>query len=420
MNVKNIKIKDFKGFDEVEFNFNNQFNVIIGENAVGKTSLLEAVVAGMGGFIKGINYKNGASIKNEDVRITSYKTSIKYSANSSIITTADLLGEEYIWKRYRERNENLNDLNLYKNVYEFGQYLATESKSGRYTTLPLVSFYGTGRLMKENDSEFNASKTSKRIDGYNKALNPNSNYKTLLSWFKSTEITVYKSGKQLDVLQSVKRAIRNSFEEIETIYYDQENKMLSILKKGLNKSQSIPVRTLSDGQKKLIGLIGDIALRCILLNPHFGAEAHSKTSGIILIDELDLHLHPNWQKKIVQILKTTFPKMQFITTSHSPFIIQSLENEELIDLQTKNLDTDYFRKSIEEISSEEMGVVSNRSKRFQQMMKTATEYYDLLQKDNKSIKIESLKIKLDALELKFNEDPAYVSLLTMERKMKGL
>ncbi|MBA4155333.1 AAA family ATPase [Flavobacterium sp.] len=423
MEIKTISIKNFRGIESKLFNFNNRFNVIIGENAVGKTSLMEAITVGLGGFVKGLNYKNGRSITKEDIRITSYKKEIIRAKESKIDITANLLGSEFSWSRQRKFNESLNDLEMYSDVYDFGKHLTSESKSGRFTTLPLISYYGTGRLMKENDSEFNPDKTNQRIDGYNKALNPNSNYKTLLSWFKNTEVSVYKSGKEIDVLKSVKRAVRNSFEEVETLYFDNDNNLLSILLKGIQTNESKPISTLSDGQKNLIGLIGDIALRCVLLNPHFGENAHEKTPGIILIDELDLHLHPNWQKKIVAILKKTFPNMQFIATTHSPFIIQSLKNKELIDLQGKELDTDYINKSIEEIASEEMGVEFKRSEIFVEMMENATKYYQLLH-DNKNQKDETIlseiKAKLDNYELEFNEDPAYVALLKMERRMKGL
>ena len=423
MEIKTIEIENFRGIENKKFKFNNQFNVIIGENAVGKTSLMEAITVALGGFVKGLNYKNGRSIIKEDIRIVNYKDKIVRAKVSQIKTTANLLGENFTWTRQRNLNSELKDLELYNHVYEYGKNLSNESKSGRFTTLPLISYYGTGRLMKENDSEFNPDKTKQRIDGYNKALNPNSNYKTLLSWFKATEISVYKSGKEIDVLKSVKRAVRNSFDEIETLYYDEKNQLLSILLKGLNQSESKPVSMLSDGQRNLIGLIGDIALRCVLLNPHFGDTAHEKTPGIILIDELDLHLHPNWQKKIVDTLKTTFPKMQIIATTHSPFIIQSLKNRELIDLQGKDLDTDYVNKSIEEISTAEMGVETKRSLLYTKMEKAATEYFKILNLPKlqiNQVRLKALQKRLDDYELEFNEEPAYVALLKMERRMKGI
>lgn len=426
MYLKSIRIKDFKGIEEKTFYFNDNFNVIIGENAVGKTSLLEAITIGLGAFMKGLYYVNGRSILKDDIRILSYQSNIVRAMESQIDLIAEINREEYTWTRKRQSHAYLKDLELYRNVFDLGQKLAKESKSGRFITLPLISFYGTGRLLKENDSKFNPANTEYRIDGYNKALNPNSNYKTLLSWFKETEISVYKSGKGIDALKSVKRAVRNSFDEIETLYYDERIDALSIILKENGKgikAESKPLSTLSDGQKVLIGLMGDIALRCNLLNPLAEENANDMTPGIVLIDELDLHLHPNWQRKIVSILKETFPKIQFIVTTHSPFIIQSLKNEELIDLQEKELDTDYFNKSIEEISIEEMGVDTRRSLQFQKMMNLAYLYFKKINEPistENTIEIQQLKSELNSFEEMFNEDPGFVALLKIEREIKGL
>jgi predicted ATP-binding protein involved in virulence len=82
-------------------------------------------------------------------------------------------------------------------------------------------------------------------------------------------------------------------------------------------------------------MVADIAYRCLKLNPHLGKDAVKETPGIVLIDELDLHLHPNWQRRIVDDLKNTFPNIQFVATTHSPFIIQSLREEELRNLDSK-------------------------------------------------------------------------------------
>jgi predicted ATP-binding protein involved in virulence len=430
MYLKSIRVKDFRGIEDRTFYFNEKFNVIIGENAVGKTSLMEAITAGLGGFMKGLCYVNARSINNNEVRIVSYKSSILRAEEAQVDVDVMIGDEEYSWTRKRKFNSKLNDIDFYRDIYEYGRHLAKESASGRFIRLPLISYYGTGRLLKENETKFNPENIKRRLDGYNKALNPNSNYKTLLSWFKATEVSVYKSGKGIDALKSVKKAVRNSFEEIETLYYDEQIDALSILlkdefdeKKSIKKpkrhkeikAESKPLSTLSDGQKVLIGLIGDIALRCNLLNPLSGENANEMTPGVVLIDELDLHLHPNWQRKIVSILKETFPKIQFIVTTHSPFIIQSLRNDELIDLQGQNLDDDYRKLSIEEIAEGEMNVNdTNKSLRFHEMRKVADEYFNLIieNKGRDSKKIVSVKERLDQLLLPYYDDPAYVSYLS--------
>ena len=84
-------------------------------------------------------------------------------------------------------------------------------------------------------------------------------------------------------------------------------------------------QNLSDGQRIMLSLVADIAYRAAWMNPHLEDRVLQETDGIVLIDELDLHLHPKWQRTVVDDLRRTFPKIQFIATSHSPFIIQSLQ-----------------------------------------------------------------------------------------------
>lgn len=410
MYLKNIHIVNFRGIENQSFNFDPKFNVIIGENAVGKTSLMEAISVALGGFVKGLYYRNGRSITRDDIRIIDYRKKIRQAEYAKIITSADLLGQEFIWERYREKDSELNDLNYYIEVFELGRHLASESKSGRFVTLPIISNYGVGRLLKENDSSFNPDKTTKRLDGYNRALNPNSNYKTLLSWFKATEISVYKSGKQIDAIKSVKRAVINSFENIETLYFDYDNDMLSVLFKGNGNYQSKPVWTLSDGQKVLIGLIGDIALRCNLLNPRAEEYAHEITPGIVLIDELDLHLHPNWQKQIVTILKTTFPKIQFITTTHSPFITQSLSSESIINLgEPKDVNPNKMR--VDEVATTVMGVDSAYSKNNENLYQQSKAILTKIQENATSEEINDEIYKI--------HDPAVRAFLELNKMANG-
>jgi predicted ATP-binding protein involved in virulence len=68
-------------------------------------------------------------------------------------------------------------------------------------------------------------------------------------------------------------------------------------------------------------MIGELARRAALLNPNLGEEVLEETPGVVLIDELDLHLHPKWQRRIIHDLKRTFPQVQFIATTHSPQLI---------------------------------------------------------------------------------------------------
>ncbi|MBL0016659.1 MAG: AAA family ATPase [Bacteroidetes bacterium] len=136
-------------------------------------------------------------------------------------------------------------------------------------------------------------------------------------------------------------------------------------------------RQLSDGYRSMVALVGTIAWRCVRLNPHLGKNAAKESPGIILIDELDLHLHPNWQKRIVGDLKRTFPNIQFICTTHSPFIVQSLEADEIISLDGI-VDVNPSSLSLEDVAEEIMGVESPFSIENQKTEEIATKYLEAI------------------------------------------
>jgi predicted ATP-binding protein involved in virulence len=95
----------------------------------------------------------------------------------------------------------------------------------------------------------------------------------------------------------------------------------------------VPFDALSDGQRVLAALVADIARRMCLLNPQLGNDVLARTPGIVVIDELDMHLHPAWQRQVVPMLKKVFPMVQFFAASHSPQIIGELQPEEIILLR---------------------------------------------------------------------------------------
>ena len=91
----------------------------------------------------------------------------------------------------------------------------------------------------------------------------------------------------------------------------------------------MPVSTLSDGIRVIISLVGDIAHRCVRLNPHFGSDAAKLTPGVIMIDEVDMHLHPEWQQLVLNALSDAFPLIQFIVTTHSPQVLTTVKRESI-------------------------------------------------------------------------------------------
>jgi predicted ATP-binding protein involved in virulence len=187
----------------------------------------------------------------------------------------------------------------------------------------------------------------------------------------------------------------------------------------LENGEWMPFSNLSDGYRGIVSLTADIAYRAIKLNPHLKERAVIDTQGIVLIDEIDMHLHPKWQKHVVLDLKRTFPNIQFIVTSHSPFILQSMAQEEVIHLDGETISKDPNLMSIEEIA-EDMDVENvRRSELFIQYQNAAAEYFKALKEGKNSTNDEHtqiLKMKLDSLEVEFSDNPVYVALMKGERQ----
>jgi predicted ATP-binding protein involved in virulence len=182
----------------------------------------------------------------------------------------------------------------------------------------------------------------------------------------------------------------------------------------------VPFDLLSDGERSILGLVADIARRAAILNPQFAEKAALETDGVVLIDEIDQHLHPRWQRKIVGDLRRTFPNVQFIATTHSPFIIQSLRPGELIRLDG-DVSDDAQAGSIEDIVEGLMGVeVPQRSQRFQDMMEAARKYYAALNEKRSEEDVKGLRLRLDELLAPFSDDPAFVAQLVEARMASGL
>jgi predicted ATP-binding protein involved in virulence len=186
---------------------------------------------------------------------------------------------------------------------------------------------------------------------------------------------------------------------------------LSVTKFG----QRLNLEQLSDGERSLLAIVADLVRRLSLANPEIDDPLQG--AGVVLIDEIELHLHPTWQRTVVGKLRTTFPNVQFIGTTHSPFVIQSLRAGELINLDPDEFG-EYADKSIEDIAENVMGVeVPQKSERYQQMMSAAEEYFRLLRTPGAlPADIVAAEQRLNELSSPFSDDPAFQALLKLERE----
>lgn len=190
----------------------------------------------------------------------------------------------------------------------------------------------------------------------------------------------------------------------------------SPLRLRVNKAgEGFYLEQLSDGERSLLAIVADLVRRLSLANPEI--EDPLQGAGVVLIDEIELHLHPTWQRNVIDKLRTTFPNIQFIATTHSPFVIQSLRAGELINLDPEEFG-EYADKSIEDIAENVMGVeVPQKSERYRQMMEAAEAYFRLLRSpDPAAAGVDVAEQRLNELAAPFSDDPAFQALLKLERE----
>lgn len=427
MRIDRIELENFKCFEKQSFDFSPQFNLLIGNNGSGKTTLLDALAVGMGTLLLGfadIQARFRRSIKEQQEVRRIYRRegqSTKYQQHYPVVvrcvwenasdTTVD--GTLW-WERSLNQQGGKTRHGQAFGLTGYAADMEKKWKSDSAVTFPLISYYGTGRLwLQKRTKSIQTVRPGSRMQGYIDCLDPASDEKTVLSWIKTMQLAVLQRREPMGVLDAVFAAIQNCVEDCSEVYFDIEQDELIVTVNQVN----LPAYLLSDGQRTMLAMVADIAYRAALLNPHLEKNAPQETPGIVLIDELDLHLHPTWQRKIVGALKSTFPKIQFFAATHSPFIIQSLQPGELVDLDGRQ--AEYADKSIEDIAEQQMGVpVPQRSERYLQMKAAAEDYYRVLEQAKAAPReqLQALEQRLDELSAPFSSDVAYHAFLEMERK----
>lgn len=420
MNINYLRIKNFRCFKEEDWDLNRNFNVLIGNNGAGKTAVLDAISIGIGSFFLGIDNVYAKTILYKDIRKNTFAESREYQLPCEI-ELAGLIGNEtLVWQRsvLSSRGNTRREKDT-KKLIQIASSLQDEVRKGAKVNLPIFSYYGTGRLWADKKRETNTLKPSSRLDVYKNVIEPIHKSDTFLAWMKTRTLIELQTQVLDEALVLIKSVVSAFLEKNERINYDVKLDSIVLEKITNNGVSKIEWSQLSDGYRNVIALAADLAYQCYALNSHLGVHASNESYGVILIDEIDLHLHPSWQRTVVGSFKKAFPNLQFIVSTHSPFIIQSLKNEELIDLQGKDLEVDYYKKGIEEIVEKEMHVENPiRSLKYLDMLDSAEKYYEILEKYKKIPIPDKIKSILDEIEIKFSSDPAYVALLKSERKAK--
>ena len=336
MKLKQLKAKNFRPFKELNINFGEQLTVLVGVNGAGKTSILDILAIMLSRLIGRIRSTKGTGrfFTDSDIRQGSNET-----ANSIEI---ELNQESVSWRvaktRRGRKKQTITDLRNIKGIVEkIYDSLEKDDKS----SIPLALFYGVNRSVLDVPLRIRTRHKFDQLAAYDQALTGGRNdFRRFFEWYRGREdfenelrLTPVENVKRKHSaeqslryrdpqLQAVRKAI-NILTDFSNIRIRRNPLRMEVQKNG----QLFDIRQLSDGEKCLLALAGDLAHRLAIANPDMNnsLEGHA----IVLIDEIDLHLHPEWQHRVIPKLTETFPNCQFILTTHSPQVLSHVRCQDI-------------------------------------------------------------------------------------------
>jgi len=362
MKLECVDVKNFRCFAELSLQLHPELTVLIAPNGAGKTTLLDAIRIAVWPYVKGFDLGSqtgkSATIQQADVRrIRQPNGNMEPVIPAQVAAIGRWPGrtEPKQWLQWREkmtsRSNTLGD--------DDARRLTATSKACEQRIfsdtpdpdliLPLIAYLGTGRLWyqgryssKVTDAPLDENSYS-RTSGYQDCLTATSSYKQFEQWYgwvfksyRERQMIALERNTPLDeqgqrfktaidvVQQAVNQLIQpaTGWADIAYSASQQQQIVLSHPEQG-----EMPLDMLSDGLRNVVVMVAGLAFRCIKLNPQAGNAAAQITPGVVMIDEVDMFLHPQWQQQILQALRGAFPALQFIVTTHSPQVLTTVPSE---------------------------------------------------------------------------------------------
>ncbi len=350
MRIDKLEVKNFKKFAEQEFDFNRQFTLLVGDNGSGKTSVLDALAVGLGVWLldppdsslEGSRRRLQASEKRiEWVRSGDRSQFLEAAEEVSVRARGEIAFAPAItWEQRilpgKRRGNNSRAKEAMEVISEVYKLSRTKPVS-----LPVIGYYGAGRAWlahhDRSDKPRESNGLTNRWAAFYDCLNERIRIADLRKWFQDEAIaSANRKGRFRPGFEVVKHAVLKCVPAADNLWFDVDRKDIVL---SINDNPQ-PFGNLSAGQRMMLALVADIAVKAVTQN-NFLVPADelieadelpqvlTATPGVVLIDELDVHLHPSWQRQVASDLKATFPQIQFVCTSHSPQVIGELQPDEI-------------------------------------------------------------------------------------------
>ena len=335
MMLQEIRLVNFRGIADMTLPFTTTTTAILGVNGVGKSSVLDALAIALSNMTERIagQAARARDISPDDIKNDAAYARIQVTAELGIDTptTWAIARNRKSSKHPEERSSDLNQLNAHTRLFNSRMLLA--EANNRPTHLPLAVYYDVHRAVLDVPLRVREKLKNTPREAYHDALgHGGTDFRGFFAWFRDREDAENERIRDEPAyvdrdLQAVRVAVE-AFTQFTDLRIRRKPSLRMTVKKN---AAELNVLQLSDGEKCLLALVGDLARRLSLLNTDKDNPLHGE--GVVLVDEIDLHLHPRWQRSVVASLERTFPNCQFIITTHSPQVVGELPPEAVLLLR---------------------------------------------------------------------------------------
>ncbi len=383
--LTSLHLQNFRGFADLHVNLHERLTVLVAQNGAGKSSIIEACCLALRPFVSVFDLSGEANgvLTQDDIRMESMRDGMRRKLPCAITATGKV-GKvpDLSWQLLRmdEKPDGLAPFATSTQIeavalQEWASELQslTRNDSSLVLNLPVLACYGAARMtartsftaaMAGSDDQYN------RSFAYRACLKADADFHYFADWFawlcqwRDQELVRQSkfsaAGNARTRWDAMLKVIQQAIDQLlrpitgwHTLDYSVLHERSLVLQH--DQHGIMKVAQLSDGIRGMLALVSDLAWRCIKLNPHLGEDAARESTGVVLIDEVEMHLHPAWQQRIIDQLQTTFPKLQFILTTHSPQVLSCVPKEciRIIHLpQPMDIDDDLKTEAAENLVEE--------------------------------------------------------------------
>ncbi len=331
--------------------------VFVGNNGAGKTSLLKSLATSLSWFVSRVRNEKGAGSPIPEEAI--------YNSASSAAVDIEVLDEQghrnnpnsdvekhlFHWTlakpRMGRKGEHVSQLSDATELADRYRQALTNQENAN---LPLIAFYPVERVVLDIPLKIKHKHSFLQLDGYDNSLNTGVDFRRFFEWFREREDAENETGISQEMLEHIQSILGDNsdvWQKLSSLKASSRDRQLTAVRRAITNfmpgftnlkvrrkprlhmsidknNETFNVLQLSQGEKSLMALVGDIARRLAMMNP--ALENPLQGDGIVLIDEVDMHLHPKWQRSLIERLTSTFPNCQFVLSTHSPLVISDCRN----------------------------------------------------------------------------------------------